>query len=131
MQVIKVKRRCPFCFKKELIKAGRYFVHCKPHYHQRYSCKNCGKRFNHNVLMGRYRVRKWDNKIQKRVIKLINETGHYTSRHDTRIDKNYLSSRAIVKKIKSKFHKKISKSTVHIMIKKFRITDKDTNRNIY
>ncbi len=101
MQVIKIKKSCPYCKEFKVIKRGKYFVRSKPHNRQKYSCSNCGRFFNHFRLLNVGHVFGWDTKVYSQVMKLINKKGYYSSKHDhSKRDKIFLSSRAIMKIVK-------------------------------
>lgn len=100
MQVIKSKRKCPYCKEFKVRKKGKYFVRSKPHYRQNYFCTSCKKSFNHFRLLGRGQVHGWDTKVYSKVKKLINKKGYFPSKYDHRKNKTFLSSRAIIKIVK-------------------------------
>ncbi len=100
MQIIKVKRKCPYCKEFKVIKKGKYFVHSKPHWRQRYSCLNCKRYFNHFRMLNKGKVNGWDNELYRKIINLINKEGYFSNKYDPREDKTYLSSRGIIRVVK-------------------------------
>ncbi len=124
MQIIKVKRKCPYCKEFKVVKRGKYFVKSKPHYRQRYFCLDCKRYFNHFRMLNRGKINGWDNEVYWRVRKLINKRGYFASKYDQRKDKRFLSSRAIIKIVRGgrTFRgNAVSSPTVSKLIRKYRV----------
>ncbi len=71
-------------------------------------------------LLNRRNIGKWDTRVFTGVKKLINKKMIPPLKYDGRKNKTYPSSRMIVYLINKKFRKKISKSTVNILIQEYR-----------
>ncbi len=124
MQVINIKKKCPYCKEFKVVRRGKYFVKAKPHWRQKYSCSNCNKLFNHFILLNREKIGKWDHQTFHQVRRLVNKKGYIASKFDNRKDKRFLSSRGIIKilrKGKGAKHRALNSTTVNKMIQRFRV----------
>ena len=117
-----VKLRCKYCSQKNVGRRGWTYQKSGKAYNKRYFCYDCNRSF---VWSYQFKVRRWGSKVSRSVKRLINTRAlpHEVSVYDRRVDKNFLSSRAIVKRIRKKHGVKISDSTVSKYIKIHRNLD--------
>ena len=113
-----VRERCLYCRQRTLSRRGYYYTKSKPRKHKRFFCSNC----NRSVFFSQRRgIKRWDWLIYQAVKRLINERRIEINKYDGKKSPFY-SSREITKIIYQTHHKKrVGKTTVSKLIKKFRV----------
>ncbi|KKN08053.1 hypothetical protein LCGC14_1060520 [marine sediment metagenome] len=126
MKFLKIKRLCPNC-NRNLQRKGVYYRRRKPYWVKRYFCINCKKSFNELNISNIKKTRNlgspqnWKPKTFTDVKKLINKKMIPPFKQDHRKNKTYPSSRMIVTIMFDRYGKKVNKTIVSQLIKKYRV----------